>query len=106
MKDLLPGCPQFIAAQGPLPCSRRHFWEMVNQHRVGVIVMVTNVLEADRVKCEQYWPQVQSKQRNSLPQREREREREYIYVCLGERQRQRVKKSEKRQRQSTGIVHA
>eukprot|EP00049_Salpingoeca_infusionum_P015322 m.296406 g.296406 ORF g.296406 m.296406 type:complete len:1878 (+) comp15856_c0_seq7:340-5973(+) len=56
IKNVLPGTPNFIASQGPTKTSVRAFWEVVVQNRVGVIVMVTNVMEGSRVKCEKYWP--------------------------------------------------
>lgn len=56
MNGLLPGSPNFICAQGPNENSIGHFWKMVAQQRVRVIVMVTNLVEKGREKCEQYWP--------------------------------------------------
>ena len=32
------------------------FWSCVTEHEVGVIVMLTGLVEGDMVKCARYWP--------------------------------------------------
>ena len=46
----------FIACQAPKPGSFSHFWQMVMEEEVEVIVMVTQLVEGTRVKGNQYWP--------------------------------------------------
>lgn len=47
----------YIATQGPLPHTQGHFWQMVWEQQVYVIVMVTRCIERSRMKCIQYWPE-------------------------------------------------
>eukprot|EP00095_Tigriopus_kingsejongensis_P006720 maker-scaffold25_size650667-snap-gene-5.35 protein:Tk06720 transcript:maker-scaffold25_size650667-snap-gene-5.35-mRNA-1 annotation:"receptor-type tyrosine-protein phosphatase eta-like" len=46
----------FIAAQGPLPHTCQAFWQMILDHDIGLVVMLTRVNEQGLVKCHQYWP--------------------------------------------------
>lgn len=47
----------FIATQGPLTSSFYHFWKMIWQNDVGLIVMLCNLREGERAQCDQYWPE-------------------------------------------------
>ncbi|KAJ3371050.1 hypothetical protein HDU91_005640 [Kappamyces sp. JEL0680] len=52
----LRGHFKYIAAQGPLPQTVNHFWEMVWQEKSVLIVMLTPLVESKRIKCHKYWP--------------------------------------------------
>ncbi|KAL5486464.1 hypothetical protein EMCRGX_G018943 [Ephydatia muelleri] len=46
---------KFIATQGPLPSTVVDLWRLMWQEGVSTIVMVTNIKEDGKVKCQQYW---------------------------------------------------
>ncbi|GAA5865235.1 hypothetical protein JCM8547_008325 [Rhodosporidiobolus lusitaniae] len=46
---------RYIASQGPLPTTFRDFWQLCEQEKVGVIIMLTNLNEGGREKCGRYW---------------------------------------------------
>ena len=51
----------FISTQGPKPETIEDFWTMVYENNSNVIVMLCNVMEGGRIKCENYWEKPQMK---------------------------------------------
>ena len=48
---------EFFQPIGPIPKTVVDFWWLIWQERPPTIVMVANVKEGNRTKCEQYWPE-------------------------------------------------
>ncbi|XP_072172511.1 uncharacterized protein [Diadema setosum] len=47
---------KYIAAQGPTTASINDFWRMIWQYDCKKVIMLTNIVEGKKKKCEQYWP--------------------------------------------------
>lgn len=47
---------RYIATQGPMQNTIVEFWRMVQQENSNLIVMLTTVFEGGRMKCAQFWP--------------------------------------------------
>ncbi|KAK7102417.1 receptor-type tyrosine-protein phosphatase alpha-like [Littorina saxatilis] len=48
---------QFIAAQGPRDNTVGDLWRMIWQEQITHVVMLTNIQERGKPKCELYWPE-------------------------------------------------
>ena len=46
----------FIACQGPLNITIEYFWKMIMLKNIKLIVMLSNLQEEGRKKCDIYWP--------------------------------------------------
>ena len=57
------GCSQkFLASSAPKPASFKQFWHMVIQEKVSVIVMITKLVENNKRKAHQYWPEEEGRE--------------------------------------------
>ncbi|CAH1243397.1 PTPRM [Branchiostoma lanceolatum] len=56
----------FVACQGPKQDTSRDMWRMVWQEGTACIVMVTNLVENGRAKCERYWPEENNEYENNV----------------------------------------
>lgn len=57
------GVTSYIATQGPLPETTAAFWTMVYEQDSPVIVMLTNLVERNKVRCHRYWPKASETKR-------------------------------------------
>lgn len=47
---------QYIASQAPVPHTIGDFWRMIWEQESTVVVMLTKLIENDRIKAHSYWP--------------------------------------------------
>ncbi|XP_033745467.1 receptor-type tyrosine-protein phosphatase epsilon-like isoform X2 [Pecten maximus] len=54
--DSVTKTAEYVATQGPRPGTVNDFWRMIWQLQTAKIVMLTNLIEGGRPKCDKYWP--------------------------------------------------
>ncbi|XP_062611637.1 receptor-type tyrosine-protein phosphatase gamma-like isoform X2 [Saccostrea cucullata] len=47
---------EYIACQGPKATTVKDLWRMIWHEKVTTVVMLTGIIEGQKRKCEQYWP--------------------------------------------------
>uniref|UniRef100_A0A336LY98 CSON007850 protein n=1 Tax=Culicoides sonorensis TaxID=179676 RepID=A0A336LY98_CULSO len=52
-----PRAPAYVAAQGPLPTTIAHFWQMIWEQGAVVIVALCKLEENGESMCARYWPE-------------------------------------------------
>ncbi|KAI4481601.1 hypothetical protein M0802_013899 [Mischocyttarus mexicanus] len=52
------GEDEYIACQGPKEDTTYDFWRMIDQYEINIIVMLTQLVEKDKIKCHQYYPTI------------------------------------------------
>ncbi|XP_031636575.1 uncharacterized protein LOC116349327 [Contarinia nasturtii] len=52
-----PRCSAYVAAQGPLPSTISHFWQMIWEQGAVVIVALCRLQENNESACARYWPE-------------------------------------------------
>ncbi|XP_055304696.1 uncharacterized protein LOC129569644 [Sitodiplosis mosellana] len=52
-----PRAPAYVAAQGPLPATISHFWQMIWEQGAVVIVTLCRLQENNESACARYWPE-------------------------------------------------
>ncbi|XP_061194965.1 receptor-type tyrosine-protein phosphatase gamma-like [Saccostrea echinata] len=73
---------EYIAAQGPKQNTLVDFWTMIWQENVSSIVMLTNLQEGTKIKCTQYWPDVNKKIDYGPVSVKMTEEKEYAFYIL------------------------
>lgn len=75
----ITGDTKIIASQGPLPETTDHFWQMIVENNVTMIVSTCKLEEQGRAKCNQFWPKKTEAQFNVSQD---DKNPEYIKVNL------------------------
>ncbi len=54
----------FIACQAPLQSTTERFWNLIFNKKIKVIIMLANLYEEGRKKCDAYWPEENNQNNN------------------------------------------